>query len=130
MAAGLDSWRNGEEQFHPASALQCLLGAPPYPVLAATAPSPLYHQADPLSGSRLHQPQSRAATFLQEATPQAGCSLFRLPGKGQGELAGDDNCCEMSHLLIAKNHNPYLCSCPTPGKRGAEIFVLWGLCPL
>lgn len=138
MAASLVSWRNGEELFHPASALQCLLGAPPGAALPApalpyfipaTAPSPLCHQAGPSPGSLLHQPQGRADPLLWEATPQAGSRLFGVPGEVQGELGGDDNCCEMSHLLIAKNHSPYLCSCPTPGTREAEIPALWGPCP-
>lgn len=85
---------------------------------------PPCHQASPLPGSLLPQPQSIAALM----SPQAESRQFELPGNGQGEIGGDSNWCAMSYLLIAKSHRPHLCSWLTHGTRGAEIPALWGPC--
>lgn len=74
-------------------------------------------------------PAPKQSSPFAPRSPQAEPRLFGLPGKGWGSWGGDDNCCEMSHLLIAENHSPHLCYYPIPGTRGAEIPVLWGPCP-
>lgn len=138
MAVGLIFSRNSEGLFHlaPASALQCLLGAPPGSALPSpalpcfipvTSSSPLSPGWSPSWHSAPAAPkQSRSLALKGHHNKQSGAGSGCLGSQGRDSGSWDDNCSEMLCLKPAKNHSTHLCSCSTPGMSGAESLLPGG----